>query len=60
MLCPAHEKLQKFSIVPLLTASPVYAATTLAGTRFSETGKHSSVPSGSLVRGRGHTQGSAV
>ena len=37
MLCPAHEALQKFSIVPLLTASPVYAATTLAGTRFSGT-----------------------
>lgn len=32
MLCPAHETLQKFSIVILLTASLVDTTTTLEGT----------------------------
>lgn len=60
MLCPAHETLQKFSIVILLTASLVDTTTTLEGTRFSEAGKHSSVPSRRLIRGGWHTQVSPV
>ena len=36
---------QKFSIVILLTASPVHTTSALEGTRFSEMGKHSSMPS---------------